>query len=114
MDSRPWLNYSIHTPTTPTPNNVARKTRKPYTLTKEKEYWTDLEHDKFVEAVELFGRDWRKIAAFVGKKTAKQINSHAQKHFKKIKKDGTNEYIPPPRPKKKAAHPYPRKAIQNG
>ncbi|CAN4108272.1 unnamed protein product [Withania somnifera] len=87
-----------------------KKTRKPYTITKSRESWTDQEHDKFLEALQLFDRDWKKIEAFVGSKTVIQIRSHAQKYFLKVQKSGTSEHVPPPRPKRKAAHPYPQKA----
>lgn len=43
-----------------------------------------------------------------------QIRSHAQKYFLKVQKSGTNEHLPPPRPKRKAAHPYPQKASKVG
>ncbi|KAL4347964.1 hypothetical protein GQ457_17G025280 [Hibiscus cannabinus] len=85
----------------------------PYTITKSRESWTEPEHDKFLEALQLFDRDWKKIEAFVGSKTVIQIRSHAQKYFQKVQKNGTNEHLPPPRPKRKAAHPYPQKASKN-
>nr|KYP74851.1 Myb-like protein G [Cajanus cajan] len=91
----------------------AKKTRKPYTITKSRESWTEPEHDKFLEALQLFDRDWKKIEAFVGSKTVIQIRSHAQKYFLKVQKSGTSEHLPPPRPKRKAAHPYPQKASKN-
>ncbi|KAF7047605.1 hypothetical protein CFC21_056511, partial [Triticum aestivum] len=47
----------------------AGRARKPYAITKSRERWTDPEHDKFIEALLLFDRDWRKIEAFVGSKT---------------------------------------------
>ncbi|BAF18473.1 protein REVEILLE 6 [Oryza sativa Japonica Group] len=87
-----------------------RRVRKPYTITKSRESWTDPEHDKFLEALQLFDRDWKKIEAYVGSKTVIQIRSHAQKYFLKVQKNGTGEHLPPPRPKRKAAHPYPHKA----
>ncbi|CAJ1820937.1 unnamed protein product [Sphenostylis stenocarpa] len=90
-----------------------KKVRKPYTITKSRENWTDHEHDKFLEALHLFDRDWKKIEAFVGSKTVIQIRSHAQKYFMKVQKNGTSEHVPPPRPKRKAAHPYPQKASKN-
>ncbi|CAL9007338.1 unnamed protein product [Prunus brigantina] len=88
----------------------SKKIRKPYTITKSRESWTEQEHDKFLEALQLFDRDWKKIEAFVGSKTVIQIRSHAQKYFLKVQKKGTSEHVPPPRPKRKATHPYPQKA----
>ncbi|XP_010427589.1 PREDICTED: protein REVEILLE 5-like isoform X2 [Camelina sativa] len=89
------------------------KIRKPYTIKKSRENWTEQEHDKFLEALHLFDRDWKKIEAFVGSKTVVQIRSHAQKYFLKVQKSGANEHLPPPRPKRKATHPYPQKAPKN-
>uniref|UniRef100_A0A6N2N793 Uncharacterized protein n=1 Tax=Salix viminalis TaxID=40686 RepID=A0A6N2N793_SALVM len=105
-------------PTTTTTSNSSsedpnNKIRKPYTITKSRESWTDPEHDKFLEALQLFDRDWKKIEAFIGSKTVIQIRSHAQKYFLKVQKSGTSEHLPPPRPKRKAAHPYPQKASKN-
>lgn len=94
-------------------DDPSKKVRKPYTITKSRESWTDAEHDKFLEALQLFDRDWKKIEAFVGSKTVIQIRSHAQKYFLKVQKSGTNEHLPPPRPKRKAAHPYPQKASKS-
>ncbi|KAL9399181.1 hypothetical protein Peur_008142 [Populus x canadensis] len=90
-----------------------KKVRKPYTITKSRESWTEEEHDKFLEALQLFDRDWKKIEDFVGSKTVIQIRSHAQKYFLKVQKNGTTAHVPPPRPKRKASHPYPHKASKN-
>ncbi|KAJ4834239.1 Protein REVEILLE 6 [Turnera subulata] len=118
----PFATTSITTPTTGAPASTAsstssedpsKKIRKPYTITKSRESWTEPEHDKFLEALQLFDRDWKKIEAFVGSKTVIQIRSHAQKYFLKVQKSGTSEHLPPPRPKRKAAHPYPQKASKN-
>uniref|UniRef100_A0A7C9FRZ2 Uncharacterized protein n=1 Tax=Opuntia streptacantha TaxID=393608 RepID=A0A7C9FRZ2_OPUST len=101
------------TDSSPADDSGNKKIRKPYTITKSRESWTEPEHDKFLEALQLFDRDWKKIEAFVGSKTVIQIRSHAQKYFLKVQKSGSNEHLPPPRPKRKAAHPYPQKAPKN-
>ncbi|KAK4751912.1 hypothetical protein SAY87_020710 [Trapa incisa] len=90
------------------------KARKPYTITKQREKWTEEEHNKFLEALKLYGRAWRRIEEHVGTKTTIQIRSHAQKFFSKVVRDPTGGSvepieIPPPRPKRKPNHPYPRK-----
>lgn len=88
-----------------------RKPRKPYTITKSREVWTQEEHARFVHALQLYDRDWKKIESYIGTKTVLQIRSHAQKHFGKVTKYKTGEYIPPPRPKKRAVLPYPRSRL---
>uniref|UniRef100_A0A453TC59 Uncharacterized protein n=1 Tax=Aegilops tauschii subsp. strangulata TaxID=200361 RepID=A0A453TC59_AEGTS len=88
------------------------KPRKPYTITKQREKWTEEEHEKFLEALKLYGRSWRQIQEHIGTKTAVQIRSHAQKFFSKVVREPGAKIeieIPPPRPKRKPLHPYPRK-----
>uniref|UniRef100_A0A2P2KBF4 DNA binding protein n=1 Tax=Rhizophora mucronata TaxID=61149 RepID=A0A2P2KBF4_RHIMU len=109
----PFAAAQATAPITSTPEDLSKKVRKPYTITKSRESWTEPEHDKFLEALQLFDRDWKKIGAFVGSKTVIQIRSHAQKYFQKVQKNGTGEHLPPPRPKRKASHPYPQKASKN-
>ncbi|XP_021888061.1 protein REVEILLE 1-like [Carica papaya] len=102
----------------PCGHDYAPKVRKPYTITKQRERWTDEEHKKFIEALKLYGRAWRRIEEHVGTKTAVQIRSHAQKFFSKVVREtsGSNTSsvepieIPPPRPKRKPMHPYPRRS----
>ncbi|KAJ1410145.1 SANT/Myb domain [Sesbania bispinosa] len=102
-------------------NGHTPKVRKPYTITKQREKWTEEEHQKFLEALKLYGRGWRQIEEHIGTKTAVQIRSHAQKFFSKVvrESDGSAESsihpidIPPPRPKRKPLHPYPRKSIDS-
>ncbi|CAL5388043.1 unnamed protein product [Camellia sinensis] len=103
---------SIMANSTPT-DSSGKKVRKPYTITKSRESWTEEERDKFLEALQLFDRDWKKIEDFVRSKTVIQIRSHAQKYFLKVQKNGTIAHVPPPRPKRKASHPYPQKAPKN-
>lgn len=37
------------------------KVRKPYTATKQREKWSEEEHERFLEAIKLYGRGWRQI-----------------------------------------------------
>ncbi|OAY60575.1 protein REVEILLE 1 isoform X2 [Manihot esculenta] len=98
---------------------MAVQVRKPYTITKQRERWTEDEHKKFLEALKLYGRAWRRIEEHVGTKTAVQIRSHAQKFFSKVVREASGNTtssvepieIPPPRPKRKPMHPYPRKLV---
>lgn len=105
----------------PSGDEVTAKVRKPYTITKQRERWTEEEHQKFLEALKLYGRAWRRIEEHIGTKTAVQIRSHAQKFFSKLEREASiggssgtgvsqDIEIPPPRPKRKPSHPYPRKA----
>jgi len=41
--------------------------------------WSKEEHEKFLEAVKLYGRNWRKVQGYVGTRTSTQARSHAQK-----------------------------------
>ncbi|CAL9149680.1 unnamed protein product [Musa hybrid cultivar] len=43
---------------------VVVKTRKPYTITKQRERWTE-EHSRFLEALKLYGRAWQRIEGFM-------------------------------------------------
>ena len=61
--------------------------RKPYTMSKQRERWTDAEHASFLEALQKYGRAWKKIQEHVGTKSSIQIRSHAQKFFSKIDKE---------------------------
>ncbi|KAL5650231.1 hypothetical protein ACJX0J_041040, partial [Zea mays] len=102
----------------------APKARKPYTISKQREKWTEDEHRLFLEALRQHGRAWRRIQEHVGSKTAVQIRSHAQKFFSKVIRESSGGdsngngngvaappqiQIPPPRPKRRPTHPYPRK-----
>lgn len=116
LDSTKEERSQKHEPT----KSQKSKVRKAYTITKQRERWTDGEHDRFLQALKRYGRAWRKIEEHIGTKTAVQIRSHAQKFFSKLQREqsmsGIGEEsskagisIPPPRPKRKPSHPYPRK-----
>ena len=77
-----------------------RKPRKPYTVTKDRDQWTEGEKKRFLEALELYESDresgrkrrqnWSRIQAHVGTRSAIQIRSYAQKHFARSRNSSTN------------------------
>lgn len=46
--------------------------------------WTKEEQQKFLEALEIHGNLWLKVANYVGTRNPAQVRSHAQKHFTKL------------------------------
>ncbi len=50
--------------------------------------WTDEEHRKFLEAFNLYGKNWKLVQGYVGTRSATQARSHAQKYFAKLTKKG--------------------------
>lgn len=54
-------------------------------------YWTKVEHELFLEALEKFGpKDVKSISSYVGTRTPIQVRTHSQKYFLRLKK-GANE-----------------------
>jgi len=48
-------------------------------------YWSKSDHNKFIEALYLYENDWTRIQEYVKDRTDKQVHSHAQKFFLKLK-----------------------------
>lgn len=55
--------------------------------------WTQEEHERFLAALKLYGKNWFKVQEHVGTRKAEQVRSHAQKFFKLMKKTGTTVEI---------------------
>ena len=50
--------------------------------------WTRSEHIRFLQALILYGRDWRAVQKYVRTRSSTQSRSHAQKFLAKIKRKG--------------------------
>lgn len=59
--------------------------------------WSKEEKARFLEAIKLFGNDWKKVQFCVGTRTAIQVRSHAQKHFAKHQEQQQYEFSTKPR-----------------
>ena len=49
--------------------------------------WTDSEHQAFLKGLQLYGREWKKVASHIPTRTSAQVRSHAQKYFTKMQRD---------------------------
>ena len=47
--------------------------------------WSEIEHARFLEAMDKYGNDWPSVVQFIGTRTANQVRSHAQKYYRKLK-----------------------------
>lgn len=50
--------------------------------------WTVEEHFLFLEALKIFGKEWKRVQQHVGTRSSTQARSHAQKFFVKLDKRG--------------------------
>lgn len=48
--------------------------------------WTTEEHDRFIEGLKKYGKNWNMVSAFVGTRKSDQTRSHAQKFLKRLLK----------------------------
>jgi SHAQKYF class myb-like DNA-binding protein len=55
--------------------------------------WTKAEHEAFLSALQMYGKEWKKVAAKVKTRTVVQTRTHAQKYFQKLAKsmDGSGD-----------------------
>uniref|UniRef100_K3WNB4 Uncharacterized protein n=1 Tax=Globisporangium ultimum (strain ATCC 200006 / CBS 805.95 / DAOM BR144) TaxID=431595 RepID=K3WNB4_GLOUD len=57
------------------------------TVATERGVWSEDEHDRFLVGLQMFPKGpWRKIAELVDTRSARQVQTHAQKYYKKIER----------------------------
>jgi SHAQKYF class myb-like DNA-binding protein len=62
--------------------------------TNDRRYWTEEEHQRFLDALQSVGpKDVKAIASFVGSRSATQVRTHAQKYFLKLVRNRFNFFI---------------------
>ncbi|CAD8206563.1 unnamed protein product [Paramecium pentaurelia] len=54
--------------------------------------WIKEEHQKFVEALSIHGKNWKKVEEYVGTRSGAQIRSHAQKFFNRLEKEFNQQF----------------------
>jgi len=52
--------------------------------------WSKLEHQKFLEGMDNFPKQWKRVADLIGTRTVLQVRTHAQKFFQSTKMAGNN------------------------
>ena len=97
-------------PNAPSKAQTGARARDAKSMPKATGRWTAEEHDEFLKCLDIYGREWKKVAERITTRTAAQIRSHAQKYFKKIEAGET--FSPPPAKKARketdvAAEPAP-------
>ena len=50
-------------------------------------YWSDKEHERFIEAVKLYGKNWSEITNYISTRSRQSVYSHAQKFRKRVEKE---------------------------
>jgi SHAQKYF class myb-like DNA-binding protein len=46
--------------------------------------WTKQEHSLFLQGIDKYGKEWKKVAGFVRTRTVMQTRTHAQKYYEKL------------------------------
>ena len=80
--SKPTSNQEESSGNVATENSKATKGR-----------WTNEEHDRFIDALRAYGKDWYRVEAHIGgTRSSAQIRSHAQKFISKLEKEPDSQY----------------------
>ena len=78
----PSLQQQSQHPTTKPPPGKVVDTGNRHTTGR----WTKEEHEAFLSGLQMYGKEWKKVAARVKTRTVVQTRTHAQKYFQKLTK----------------------------
>ncbi len=69
----------------PTKLKRGKRFRPGSTLAQGSGKWTEEEHSRFLQALNIYGNCWKKVEDFVGTRSCAQIRSHCQKYFRRLR-----------------------------
>ena len=49
--------------------------------------WTKEEHQRFIDGLKKFGKNWKQVEEYVATRNGAQIRSHAQKFFNRLERE---------------------------
>lgn len=84
------LQYDSNTAYNPTPDKSSLPPSKfiyEKSASKASGRWTKEEHQKFIEGLKLFGKNWKQVEEHIGTRNGAQIRSHAQKFFNRLERE---------------------------
>mmetsp|Transcript_35997 Transcript_35997/g.81022 ORF Transcript_35997/g.81022 Transcript_35997/m.81022 type:complete len:460 (-) Transcript_35997:206-1585(-) len=71
---------------------ILQQDKKDGTCKSQSRYWTDEEHQRFLDAIQKFGhKDVKAISQVVGTRSATQVRTHAQKYFMRLARSSKQE-----------------------
>ena len=50
-------------------------------------YWSQEEHERFIEAVKHYGKSWSRITSYIGTRSRQSVYSHAQKFREQVERE---------------------------
>lgn len=83
----PATTYSPNPQTTTVPSTNTKLIYDKASSSKASGRWTKEEHQKFIEGLKLFGKNWKQVEEHVGTRNGAQIRSHAQKFFNRLERE---------------------------
>ena len=62
---------------------------------KRRRRWNKEEHHSFLRLLSEHGRNWTLISSKMKKFNASQVQYHAYNYFRRVRREGLSDYIPP-------------------